>query len=351
MKIFLSVFIILVLLSSSIISQTEMVKVTDDVYAFIGPDPTADWVDGNSVAIFGSGGVFVVDANIVSPSSEKTVGFIGEHTTDPVKYVLVTHWHYDHYLGMESFTKAFPGLEIITHTETRRLMLNNIPRYLAVSVKTFQDEIDTAKAELLRGTKADGTPLTKYEIGRSEKSVKDADYYMPALKNSVFIPPTVTFDSEMNIWLGEKEIQIRHYGRGNTPGDAFVYLPKEKILVTGDLLVYPIPYAFGCYPTEWIKTLKQMSQLDADIIIPGHGNIQYNKDYILNVIDALQIVVDRVSKLAKDGMSLEEVKKNANFDDLKTKLAGGDEDKLWTFDNYFITPIIPRAYQEAKGTL
>jgi glyoxylase-like metal-dependent hydrolase (beta-lactamase superfamily II) len=252
---------------------------------------------------------------------------------------------------MESFVKSFNDFEIITHSETKRLMLNNIQRYLSVSVKIFQDEIDTAKAELLRGTKADGTLLTQYEIKRNTQSVKDADYYLPPLKNSVFIPPAITFDSGLNIMLGNKEIQVRHFGRGNTPGDAFVYLPQEKILVTGDLLVYPIPYAFGCYPTEWIQTLKKMSELEADIIIPGHGNVLYSKDYLHNVIYALRLVTERVSKLAKDGMSLDEVKKNVNFEDLKIMLAGDDEDKKWAFDNYFIEPIIPRAFQEAKGTL
>ncbi len=341
-----------IFININVVSQNfHKQKVSEDVYVFIGPDPTNDWVDGNSTVIFGDSGIFVVDANLVSPSSSDVVKFIKETTSNSVKYLLVTHWHYDHYLGAESFKKSYPGVEIITHNETKRIMLNNINRYLNLTLKTFENEIDSTKASLLRGTKADGTTLTQYEKERAEQMIKDAVIYMPALKKSVFILPTITFDSELNITLGDKEIQVRHYGRGNTPGDAFVYLPQDKVLITGDLLVYPIPYAFGCYPAEWIKTLKKMSLLNAEIVIPGHGEVQYNKDYLLAVIDALEEVTGQVSHLAAEGMSLDEVKKAVNFDALKEKLAGGDEGKKWAFENYFITPLIPRAYDEAKGRL
>jgi len=351
MRIFLTVLLFVFICRNSISQNLQKQKVSEGVYAFIGPDPTNDWVDGNSTVIIGESGVLVVDANLVAPSSKDVAEFVKEITLAPVKYILVTHWHYDHYLGAESFKNLYPGLDIISHTETKRIMLNNIKRYLSVVIKTFEAEVDSTRAALLRGTKEDGVSLTDYEKKRSEQMLKDAGYYMDALKKAVFIPPTITFESEMNVSLGNRDVHILHYGRGNTPGDAFAYLPKEKILVTGDLLVYPIPYAFSCYPSEWIKTLKKMSLLDAEIVIPGHGEVQYNKVYLSAVIDALEEITGQVSKFAADGMSLDEVKKAVNFDELKTKLAGNDEGKRWAFDNYFIEPIIPRAYQEAKGTL
>jgi glyoxylase-like metal-dependent hydrolase (beta-lactamase superfamily II) len=326
-------------------------KITDGVFVFIGPKSTNDWVDGNSTVIIGDNDVFMVDANLVPKTSKQVVDFIQQTTDKPVKYVLVTHWHYDHYLGASSVKNAYPDAEIIAHKETKRLTLNNVKRYLEFTIGTFAAEMDTVRAELSRGTKADGTPLTQYEKTRSEQSIKDADFYLPALKEASFIPASITFNSELDISLGNREVQILHYGRGNTPGDAFAYLPAEKVLITGDLLVHPIPYAFGCYPTEWIATLKKMSLLDADVIIPGHGEVQYNKDYLLLVISALEEVTLQVSKLARDGKSLDEVKKEVNFETLKTKMAGDDEDRKWAFENYFIIPIIPRVYDEAKGRL
>ena len=62
---------------------------------------------------------------------------------------------------------------------------------------------------------------------------------------------------------------MKFLGRGNTGGDAVVYLPKEKIVIAGDLVVYPIPYVYDGYPSEWIQTLQNLGQLDADTIVPG----------------------------------------------------------------------------------
>ena len=95
-----------------------------------------------------------------------------------------------------------------------------------------------------------------------------------------FQSATLTFDHDFTVDVGNREVQVKFMGRGNTAGDAVVYLPKEKIVVAGDLVVYPIPYIYDGYPTEWIQTLQNLAQLDADSIVPGHGPILHDKAYI-----------------------------------------------------------------------
>ena len=68
-------------------------------------------------------------------------------------------------------------------------------------------------------------------------------------------------------------MEIKHLGRGNTAGDAVVYLPTEKILIAGDLVVYPVPYFYGGYPSEHAKTLRDMSRLNFATAVPGHGRV------------------------------------------------------------------------------
>ena len=68
-------------------------------------------------------------------------------------------------------------------------------------------------------------------------------------------------------------MQLRFLGRGNTGGDVVAYLPAEKILIAGDLLDHPVPYAFGGYPHEWIRTLQAMALLDFATVVPGHGRV------------------------------------------------------------------------------
>jgi len=74
--------------------------------------------------------------------------------------------------------------------------------------------------------------------------------------------------------------QVNFLGRGNTPGDAVAWLPKEQIVAAGDLVVYPMPYFYDGYPSEWIQTLQSLAQLDATTIVPGHGPIMHDKAYL-----------------------------------------------------------------------
>ena len=83
--------------------------------------------------------------------------------------------------------------------------------------------------------------------------------------------PNVTFTDRMDVTMGERRIQILSYGRAVTPGDTFLYLPDERVLATGDLLVNPISFALSCYPTEWLAVLEKLDALDAAVIVPGHG--------------------------------------------------------------------------------
>ncbi len=77
--------------------------------------------------------------------------------------------------------------------------------------------------------------------------------------------PTLTYANQMDIYLGGRHIQLLHEGRAVTPGDTFLYLPDEKVLVTGDLLINPITFALGCYPTGWLRTLERIDALDASV--------------------------------------------------------------------------------------
>src|SRR5207247_11083334 len=83
--------------------------------------------------------------------------------------------------------------------------------------------------------------------------------------------PNVTFTDRLTIELGECDIDVLHYERAVTPGDAFVYLPNEKILLIGDLNANPITFALSGYPTEWLRTLERIDRLDFKTIVTGSG--------------------------------------------------------------------------------
>jgi len=73
-----------------------------------------------------------------------------------------------------------------------------------------------------------------------------------------------------------------------TPGDTLLYLPAEKIVIAGDLLINPITDALGCYPTEWLHTLERIDALDAVVIVPDHGEPMRDKTVLRTTIRILR---------------------------------------------------------------
>jgi cyclase len=157
-------------------------------------------------------------------------------------------------------------------------------------------------------------------------------------KTLLYQSPTLSFADTLDIDIGNRQVQVKHLGRGNTPGDAIVYLPKEKILVAGDLVVYPIPYTYDGYPAEWIQTLQNLARLDAQTIVPGHGPILHDKTYLYLVGDLLQSAVDqvraRIRQLGFPGAhSVDEVKGSVDLTPFRAKFAGDDKDLQAEFDD------------------
>ena len=159
------------------------------------------------------------------------------------------------------------------------------------------------------------------------------------------------FEDELVIDLGGREVQIKHPGKGNTSGDAVVYLPEEKILAAGDLLVHPFPYPYDGYPSEWIKTLETLGQLDIKTIVPGHGTVLHDKTYLYLVRDFFQSAVSQMNKRMGEAgpalsRSLDLLKQGIDLSSFKTKFASNDEELLGYFDS-ISEQVIKLVYQEA----
>jgi glyoxylase-like metal-dependent hydrolase (beta-lactamase superfamily II) len=141
----------------------EIVKVTDGVYAFISSDPTKDIVNGNSVAILCERGVVVFDANSMPGEARAVLAEIRKLTDKPVRYVINSHWHWDHWLGNQVYKEAFPDCEIISTSETRRIIETRFQRFYKSEMEGSEDLIRTFKEELKNGRKKNGDALTDYE--------------------------------------------------------------------------------------------------------------------------------------------------------------------------------------------
>jgi cyclase len=119
-------------------------------------------------------------------------------------------------------------------------------------------------------------------------------------------PPTVTFNDTMTLVRGQREIRLLYLGRGHTDTDVVVYMPKERIVCTGDLMESVVSYAGDAYPEDWIATLDKLRALDFDTVMPGHGVVFKGKGKIEAFQRYLRDVTTQVAALRKQGLSAED---------------------------------------------
>lgn len=212
-------------------------------------------------------------------------------------------------------------------------------------------EIGIARIDSIVATGVDfsGRPLTPWRrAGVDEYREGYLTYLGPQIPTMKYYLPTETFERRLTIHRGSREIQLLNFGRGNTRGDAVMFLPQDSIVATGDLLVYPIPYPFGSYISDWIKTLASVEQLGAKHIIPGHGPVQHDYRYLDLVSECLSSVVDQTKQAVAEKRSVDETVKAMKVDAFKSQFARGSHALQDDFDQ-ILAVVVQRAYQEATA--
>ena len=289
--------------------------------------------NGNTMVIIGERQVFVVDTCLLPSVARQDIAQIRQWTDKPVSFVLNTHFHADHNFGNRIYMDAFPALTVIAHAETKRDMDMWMPsraRRQADGMAPLQKMLDTGKTK-------DGQSLTEDDKTEVRNMLAQEAKTISELKPINFQTATLTFDHDFTIDLGNREVQVKYLGRGNTPGDAVVYLRKEKIVAAGDLVVYPIPYVYDGYPVEWIQTLQNLAQLDAETIVPGHGPVMHDKNYVYLLHDLMRSAVDQMdAKLMQTqqamDQNLDDVKGGVDLSAFRQRFAGTDQDLSAEFD-------------------
>jgi cyclase len=333
----------------AITRERTVTRLAEGVYAIRHPDAPDEFPQGNTTVIIGSREVLVVDSCYLPSTAREDIAQIRTWTDRPVRYLVNTHWHYDHTMGNGAYAAAFPGLSVIAQTETRRNIAGYNPHWFDRYPK-----YTAAIQEMLRTGKDDaGKPLTADARKEMERALPGRAPVAAEFAAIVDRIPDTSFDRELAIDLGGRVVQIKHLGRGNTAGDAIVYLPAEKILVTGDLLTHPIPYLGGGYPTEMPATLRAVAQLDAVAIVPGHGEVLRDKAYLFRVVAFLEAVnaamSEQVYRSPRRG-DLETVKAAvlAAFDvtPWRKEFAGEDPGNLEYFDGFSWPGLLKASHAE-----
>lgn len=329
----------------------EVQKLAEGIYVVIRRDAPGFMVDANNVFIVNDNDVVVVDANGAPGITREVVAALKRITDKPVRYIINTHWHDDHIRGNKVYAAAFPGVDFIGH----RTMREYLPGQGAINRKNFLEQapgfLKTLKQLLATGKTFSGAPLSEEERIAFASDTGLVGYVLRDGASAESVLPTITVEDRLTLYRGNRVIDIRHLGNGHTSADLVVHLPNEGIVITGDLVVYPVPLVGNpqSHIADWSGTLDKIIALHAKTIVPGHGPVLHDDSYLRTLSEMFASVTAQTKAAVAKGDTIEQVRKDVDLSDFRRRLAGDSKVKKLLFDNYVAGPAIGAAYVEAGG--
>ncbi len=329
--------------------QLAFTELAPGVWVGNRPDSTRLPVTPNSTFVISDDGVVVFDGGNLPLVADRVIAKIRELTPLPVTHVIASHWHMDHVLGLARYREAWPEAQLVSHPYTRRLMA----RYLAKNEQnmrnTVPDNAPGIQSMLDAPPPADGRGPDTATIAWLRDFVANAELLDQQYQNFVVTYPNLTVDKQLTIHSGDREIIILHPGTGNTPGDLVMWLPAEKILASGDIVVWPTPYGHGGHPGEWAQTLQRINAMDWKILVPGHGDVLHDRAYPELMAATLNSIAEQMSGLVAEGLGEEDATGRLDLQAFETQFTRGDPFLRARLNEWFTHPIATAAWRIASG--
>ena len=260
------------LVSFTATAQQPPRQLAKDVYYYFGDEKRQ--MSANCVWIVFKDYVIAIDANYPW-GAEEIIRAIKKTTDKPIRFVFNTHYHHDHTFGNAVFVDS--GATV-------------------VSTKTTAQEMRT---------------LGQYEWDHG------SDYSNRDMTGRRREFPSLTFDSLIAFDDGEHRVELIRMGPAHTGGDGVAYLPKEKILVTGDLFVNGNPWGNNVADAHaeyerWFTVLDSMASWDVKVVVPGHGELATTQ-HLRNQRAYLQDLYEQVKAGVNSGKTKEQVVNSVNL--------------------------------------
>lgn len=326
-------------------------KIADHVHLLTTPDDFFAFSVSNVLLIEQKDGFVAIDSGLTAAHGRAIVRFVQSLSEKPIKAVAITHWHNDHPQGVSAIRDAFPKVHIIATRATEEAMLGPEAYDVGYSPNARADAAVEARVKEVKDEyrKILDDPATQPDRKlRVQKALTQFDDYLRDFPGTYIVPPNETFERRLVLDDPEFPVHLLFLGRANTAGDLVAWLPRQSLLETGDIVVEPIPFGFGSFPADWIRTLHRIKSLKYKILIPGHGKPQTDTPYISDLAAAIGEIRAKVGPLARRGLSLEEVQKTVVVDGAALRF-GTTPRAAANFKALFVDPMIANAFKEARG--
>lgn len=281
--------------------EVRFEELADGVYGY-----TAEG-DPNAGVIIGDEEVMVLEALATPVMAQSLIGEIRKVTDKPIRYLLLSHYHAVRVMG----ASAFAGASVITSRDTRDLI-----------AERGQQDFDSEVARFPR-------------LFRAVETVPGLTW------------PHIVFEGELDIWLGDRKVELRQVGRAHTKGDTIAWLPGERIMFSGDIVEYASAlYCGDAYLRDWPGTLEAIRAYAPEKLVPGRGAALRSRAQVEAALDGTGRFVSALYGSAKEGVaagrSLKEV-----YD--ATYAAMAPEFGDWVIFDHCMPFNVSRAFDEAGG--
>ena len=304
----------------------EVQNVADGVYfAFARPQAVGNC---NAAIFVNAADVLVVDSHSKPSAAAGLIAQIKKQvTTKPVRYLVDTHFHWDHVQGNRGYLDAFgKDLKIISSAKTKQLEEEFLQARLRETLNPqghpFSSQphipvlLDAARQQL-------SAAGSEEEKARLAERIRQLEAFQKEMQNFQPVSPTVTFSKTHVIKDKAHELHVEFHGRAHTAGDVVVYCPQKRVVATGDMILGTLPFMGDCYPEEWPKTIDSVASLDFDKVCGGHGAVGQGKQRMMGQRNYIAELAERVKKGKEAAQPLTEIQQNIPVSSIKAFASDG----------------------------
>lgn len=318
------------------------------------PDGSTDWPHGNTGVVVGERCVLVVDATFYPVRAAGDIDLIRKVTDRPVCYLVNTHWHGDHTHGNAVYKARFPDIQIVGTAENAAYIDIMQQRFGPLYAREASEpRKELARLQHIRAAGADssGRPLSAAEGAVLARVIAELQVALHEFSGLRVATPTLLFERELTLDLGGLSARLTSRGRGNSPDDITVAVDREGVVFAGDLVVYPVPFAFGAYPTRWVEVLRHMESEPIRVLVPGHGPVMHDLKYVAQVRVLMETVMARVRTLMVTGIPLADIRQQIRLEDLEAMFVSPSifNSGPWWRDSV-VGALVERSYKCLQGS-
>jgi glyoxylase-like metal-dependent hydrolase (beta-lactamase superfamily II) len=269
-------------------------------------------INCNAAIFVNSADVLVVDAHSKPSAAAALISQIRKEVTPkPVRYVVNSHFHWDHTQGDHAYRAAESKIDFIASEPTKQLLSNLAQKRLKESLDQVPGQIDSLRAHAEKST-------SEADKAFCEEQIRQLRAYQDEMRNYAPELPTITFATSYVLKDKAHDLHIEFHGRAHTAGDVVVFCPQQRVVATGDMILGFLPYIADGYPMTWPKTMDSVAKLEFDRVLPGHGPLQTSRQPLTNERNYIEELTGKVAAGKKAGKSLADLQKTVTVQSLRS---------------------------------